>query len=72
VLTFGSTDGRPGGQQETDQSDTTSKPLKRLLDHIRWIGLPFIACSMLVIVALHITTNSLIASALLFFVESTL
>jgi hypothetical protein len=61
-----------GGNTGDDPSEPATEPLKQILDRNRWIGLPFVVGSVLFIIAVPVATNSILASALLFFVGSTL
>ena len=61
-----------GGSGEEDSVDSPSQVLKPILDRNRWIGLPFVVGSVLFIAAVPIANDSILASALLFFVGSTL
>ncbi len=61
-----------GGSGEDETADSVSEPLKQILDRNRWIGLPFVIGSILFIVAVPVAASSIVASALLFFVGSTL
>ena len=61
-----------GGYADDSEATSASRPLKQLLDRNRWIGLPFVIGSILFIVAVPIGASSELASALLFFVGSTL
>jgi hypothetical protein len=72
VLSFGFMDGGSGSEGEGEQSEPTSKRLKPILDRNKWIGLPFVIGSVLFIAAVPIADSSLVASALLFFVGSSL
>ena len=67
MLSFGSMD-----SIDDAGSGGTSTPLKKILDRNRWIGIPFVVGSILFIVAVPIGARSPLASALLFFVGSTL
>jgi len=61
-----------GGAGEEESTDSASEPLKQILGRNRWIGLPFVVGSILFIVAVPVAGSSIVASALLFFVGSTL
>lgn len=61
-----------GGAGEEESTDSASEPLKQILGRNRWIGLPFVVGSILFIVAVPVAGRSIVASALLFFVGSTL
>lgn len=69
VFTVGSMD---GGSSEESAGTRTSSPLRPILNRNRWIGLPFVIGSILFIVAVPIAYASILTSALLFFVGSSL
>lgn len=61
-----------GGADDEISEGNIGEPLRQILDRNRWIGLPFVVGSILFIVAVPVATSSILASALLFFVGSTL
>lgn len=69
MLSFGSLN---GGAGDDGSVDSPSQVLTPIMDRNRWIGVPFVVGSVLFIVAVPISNASILASALLFFLGSTL